>query len=284
MTGDRRAKRSTTPHLQRRNGMFHLRVRVPDVIRRKLGMCEVNRSLKTYDRARARLLAAVLVPQVQEVFRMAMTTTMDREQLRSMLQSHFRDLAREVDGGFLPTGDRPDLQIVEQREMSLERIGSLKSQVSLSTYDNTVRWEAARLIGSEPAYLAKLPADASADLCQGVARAEIEQLKLYLHRLTDRLGEYIPSDPLFATRAAGVSPYQVPLGVSPVGPSLKTVVEHHLEAGRNKWTAIRNGDTTVSPFSGLKHHNQRLREWKAEREQIARNKAEQERMIGDLAR
>lgn len=71
MTEVRRAIRTTSSHLHRRNGIFHLRVRVPDVVRLKLGMCEIHKSLKTYDRARARLLAAALVPRVQEVFQMA---------------------------------------------------------------------------------------------------------------------------------------------------------------------------------------------------------------------
>ncbi|HVR90357.1 MAG TPA: DUF6538 domain-containing protein [Novosphingobium sp.] len=109
MTGARRIARSTTPHLHRRNGIFHLRVRVPDVVRLKLGMCEVHRSLKTYNQVRARLLAAVLVPQVHEVFKMAATTTMDRLQLTALIRSNFEDLASEVDGGYLPRTDRENL-------------------------------------------------------------------------------------------------------------------------------------------------------------------------------
>ena len=108
MTGARRTARNTTPHLHRRNGIFHLRVRVPDVVRLKLGMCEVHRSLKTYNLAKARLLAAVLVPRVQEVFQMAAMTTIDRLQLTSLLQSHFDQLATQADEGYLPRTDRPD--------------------------------------------------------------------------------------------------------------------------------------------------------------------------------
>lgn len=144
MTGVRRLVRTTSPHLHRRNGIFHLRVRVPDVVRLKLGMCEVHRSLKTYDKARARLLAAVLVPQVHEVFRMAATTTMDRVQLTALLHSHFEQLATEVDRGFVPESYQPDLEIAEQRELSVARINALRDQIACNTYDAQVQHAAAR--------------------------------------------------------------------------------------------------------------------------------------------
>lgn len=237
MTGVRRGTRSTSPNLLRRNGIFHLRVRVPDAVRQKLGMCEVHRSLKTYDRVRARLLAAVLVPRVQEVFKMALVETIDRSELIALLQSHFANLAREVDGGYLPTSDLPDFEIFEQRAMSAEHIRSLEAQIDTNTYDISVQHRAAEIAGYATAAAVPLHAGQFADLCQGVARAEVEQLRLLLHRLKDRLSPYIPLDPLFASDAP--NPVPTPTRITraaPPGPSLQTVVEHHLSTGRMKWT------------------------------------------------
>ncbi len=237
MTGARRTARNTTPHLHRRNGIFHLRVRVPDVVRLKLGMCEVHRSLKTYNLAKARLLAAVLVPRVQEVFQMAAMTKIDRLQLTSLLQSHFDQLATQADEGYLPRTDRPDLEVAEQRGLSLERVAELQDQIASSSYDGQVHHAAADLIGSDVARIVNLPAAFIADICQGAARAEIEQLRLLMHRLSDRLTPYNPSDPLFIR--ASVHPFLAHSGLptaAPVGPALARVVEHHLQSGKPRWT------------------------------------------------
>lgn len=212
-------------------------MRVPDAVRLKLGMCEVHRSLKTYSQARARLLAAVLVPHVQEVFRMAKANTMSRLQLTSLLRSYFDELASEVDGGFVPVSDQPELEIAEQREMSLGRIDELQAQVSCNAFDLAVQDAAARVIGSKVADLIKLPAAFQSDVCHGAARAEIEQLKLLVHRLTDRLSLYQPSDPLFCLPVTAAPAASAALTESiPLGPSLGAAVEHHLKSGESRWT------------------------------------------------
>ncbi|MBU0792130.1 MAG: site-specific integrase, partial [Gammaproteobacteria bacterium] len=213
-------------------------MRIPDVVRRKLGICEVHRSLKTYDRAKARLLAAVLVPRLQEIFRMATATTMDREQLTALLQSHFHDLANEVDSGYLPTSELPQFEILEQREMSRERISLLTGQIELNTYDPGVRSAAANLMGVGASQICDLPTGPVADACQGVARAEVEQLRLLLHRLTDRLTPYYPSDPLFVTgNSDAPADPTMHWKTTPAGPSLGAVIEHHLQTGKSKWTS-----------------------------------------------
>jgi len=48
---------SRVPHLQRRHGTFHLRVRVPDDLRLRVGLREVRRSLHVHTFAEARPLA-----------------------------------------------------------------------------------------------------------------------------------------------------------------------------------------------------------------------------------
>lgn len=48
---------SRTPHLQRRQGTYHLRVRVPDELRLRVGLLEVRRSLRVHTLSEARPLA-----------------------------------------------------------------------------------------------------------------------------------------------------------------------------------------------------------------------------------
>jgi hypothetical protein len=82
------------PHLQRRNGIFYLRVRVPDELKLRIGMLEVRRSLKTYAPARARLLAAIYVPRVMEAFEMLRANEFTRDDARAFVLACFNDLCR----------------------------------------------------------------------------------------------------------------------------------------------------------------------------------------------
>ncbi len=66
---------------------------------------------------------------------MAAITTVDRVQLTALLYSHFEQLATEVDGGFVPESNQPDLEIAEQRELSVARINALRGQIAYNTYD-----------------------------------------------------------------------------------------------------------------------------------------------------
>lgn len=60
-----------TRHLERRCGIFGVRVRVPDDIRPLIGRVEVRRSLRTSDFLKARAQAALIAMRLLEVFEMA---------------------------------------------------------------------------------------------------------------------------------------------------------------------------------------------------------------------
>lgn len=169
---------------------------------------------------------------------MAFLNSSDRVQLIAMLRSHFSEIVAEIDGGFLPRTDQPDLEVMEQRELSLERIAELQDQITSNIYGQEIRMAAARLTGGDCNSLLNLPTDRVADVCQGVARAEIERLRYFVHRLTDRLTPYSPTDVLFLGPQPTV--HAVSDGIqscaSPAAPSIKTVVEIYLTAGKERWT------------------------------------------------
>ena len=86
-----------SPHLQRRNGIYHLRVRVPDDVRSLLGRSEVRRSLGTYVYGRARRSAAIYAARVLETFVMIRQTEMTKADAAELVSACFHDLVRETE-------------------------------------------------------------------------------------------------------------------------------------------------------------------------------------------
>lgn len=231
------------PHLQRRNGVYHLRMRVPDAVRPRLGRCEVRRSLATYNVGRARTLAARYAARVLEAFEMIRSEEFSREDARTLVVSCFSDLNVEMEaqGGFVPSTDDPDQECSEQHEMSLERISDLGSQLRALRFDGSVQGHAERLLNSRSLALSELSSARQIDLMSGVARALVEQQRLFLLRIEDRIVPADPIDPLFqdcssivrAPQAAAMPLFE---SIFPVrGPTVGEAVRLYLAAGERQW-------------------------------------------------
>ena len=110
------------PHLQRRNGIFHFRMRVPKALQLRVGLVEVVRSLKTFTPLEARLLAAQCAMRVTEAFKMIKTTDLSRDEARNMVHAAFAGMVAEVDDGLAFATSRPDLELLEQVHLSDERV------------------------------------------------------------------------------------------------------------------------------------------------------------------
>ncbi|WP_439491331.1 DUF6538 domain-containing protein [Blastomonas fulva] len=194
---------SRFPHLQRRNGMYHLRVRVPDHIRPRIGQGEVHRSLGTYVPRIARILAVTYSARVMGVFDMIASTDLTKTQARQLVASCFHDLVRETEavGGFMPETTEPDIEIDEQRHLASARIVELRDQCVTRRYAGDVKEAARRLWTTSALASADMSKPDEIDLCEGVARALIEQQRLFLLRLEDRLAPFEPTDPIFASSA-----------------------------------------------------------------------------------
>lgn len=89
-------------HLERRSGIFGLRVRVPDDIRLLVGMVEVRRSLRTHDPFQARVQSALCAARLFEVFAIV------RENQDSLTQNEIQKMiaagVRQVLAGMLGFG------------------------------------------------------------------------------------------------------------------------------------------------------------------------------------
>lgn len=234
---------SRAPHLQRRNGIYHLRMRVPDHIRSRIDQGEVHRSLGTYVLRHARLLAATYSARVMGAFAMIASTDLTKIQARQLVASCFHDLVKETEavGGFMPETTEPDLEIDEQRHLASMRIAELRDQCVTRRYAGDVREAARRLWTTSSLASAGMSLPEEIDLLEGVARALIEQQRLFLLRLEDRLVPFEPTDPLFvASTSQPYSDFAPTVNATATGVrgvSVGDAVCDYLRYGESQWVA-----------------------------------------------
>jgi integrase len=223
------------PHLQRRDGVYHLRIRVPDAIRPQVGKTEIVRSLRTVSLREARPRAALLAALVMEAFEMIKTIEMTTHDARKLVQDCFVQViaAQEASGAYVPHTDDIDDELFEQRCMSEDRLVELRGQIATSRFDEQVQRRVRELVirnGFSPSDLTEARI---ADIANGVARALIEQQRLFQMRLDDRLAPFSPVDSLFHSPVANVSSYSA----LPIfkGPTLGEAIQRYLVAYRDVW-------------------------------------------------
>lgn len=227
--------RVLAPHLQRRDGVYYLRIRVPDAIRTLVGKTEIVRSLKTSSIRVARPRSALLTALVMEAFEMIKTTEITTHDARKLVQDCFVQLMSKQDAQctFAPDSLEHDFAIEEQLVLSQERIADLKSQVEINQFDAEVLYQVRKLTtqhGFGPNDLSQHRLD---DIANGVARVLVEQQRLFLLRIEDRLALFEPEDDLFKQevidqKGGGTS-------VSFKGPTLGDAVQNYLETYRTVW-------------------------------------------------
>jgi hypothetical protein len=209
------------PHLKRRNGIFYLRVRVPDRLRDRIGRQEVCKSLQTYSPRLARSLAASVSAKVMETFAMIDEfTNVTPDQARELIQACFADIRREVDArpAFMPETNQPELELEEQAFFTSEEIDRLTLEVDTNTFSVSTISAAKRLLALRGIDLGGMAQNAEQMLLRGIARALIEQQRLGLARLHDPLAAFQPADPLFEKQVLGGGSVD-----AAVGPTLEQV-------------------------------------------------------------
>ena len=223
------------PHLQRRDGIYHLRIRVPDAIRPQVGKTELVRSLRTYSLRKARPLAALLTALVMEAFEMIKLNEMTTHDALRLVQDCFVQVMAEQEkcGGFLPTTSQPEFECHEQRVLSEDRITELQAQLGGNQFDPDIRHQVRDLVIRQGYNPNMLPEVRLNDLASGIARVLIEQQRLFLLRLEDRLAHQVIADELFQNdvQHANVSEYNIKIK----GPSLGAAIHSFLETHKPVW-------------------------------------------------
>jgi integrase len=234
---------SRPQHLQRRIGTFHLRVRVPNDLRARVGLLEVRRSLRVHTLAEARPLALALAARVLEIFDVLKQVTLSKEDSRALIDAAFADLHQQADGGYVPATSEPDLEVEEQRCLAQERQAEVSAQLETGQFKADIRRSAARLVAGRGIDPKAQPGWVREDLMQGVARAIVEQQRLLIFRLEDRLAVYEPHDPLFKDFGSRTTA-SLRIGANPglpaphsTGPTIGELVEMYVAAKQRDWAS-----------------------------------------------
>ena len=227
------------PHLQRRHGTYHLRVRVPDDLRVRVGLREVRRSLRVHSFVQARPLALTYAARVLEVFQVTRTTDLTRSEINDLIRGCFIDLATRVDDGYLPVTHAPDLEREAQSIQATDHLHGVAQQLESGAFRHPVTTVADAVLSNAALKGRSLPPARLIDLHTGVARALIERDRLFLYRLDERLLPYQPKDPLFGppTNQQFWSAAFAPREEAPqrLGPSIGEAVQTYLAQGRERW-------------------------------------------------
>ncbi|GIK49272.1 MAG: hypothetical protein BroJett013_19690 [Alphaproteobacteria bacterium] len=218
-------------HLERRDGVYYLRLPIPGDLTPILGRRELRWSLRTRDRRRAgeaTLAATVAFRQFCAKMRRMMHAPEDA--LRSAVRDFFVQRLKQVDPPASFSSDTQDDDRKFVMDMSQDLITGLQALVETEMYDGSAddpTGAAAGAISDGARDVAeRLHVDLSSlaeaermTLFQGVARALIEEQRYFLHRLTDRLSPYRPADEFFAP-----SFYAAQIGINGTPPAASTSV------------------------------------------------------------
>ena len=224
------------PHLKRRNGVYHLRVRVPDRLRSRIGRQEVCKSLLTYSPSLARRLAASVSAKVQETFAVIdELTNVSPSEARELIHSCFDEIRREVDlrPPYVPETDYPEMEIEEQAHYAEEEISRLAGELEVRVFSIGTERAAERALALRGMEMKLIAPEARLRLLEGFTRLLIEKQRLELARLRDPLAEYQPLDPLFSEGISG--PTAKAQNGNDFGPTIEGCVADYLAAKRPIW-------------------------------------------------
>lgn len=210
------------------------------MLRLRVGKTEIVRSLRTYSIRIARRRAAFLTTLVMEAFDMIIKTQMTNHEAAELVQQCFSDLfeQQEADGGFLPATDHvdQDAEIGEQKDLAALRILELEEQRGSGRFESSIVRLARQMMLKRGFNPDDQHAARNSDLGDGIARALVEQQRLFMARIDDRLAQYVPSDGLFKNAPVhAVSTYPLVLGQHFKGPSLGDAVAKYLAVQEKAW-------------------------------------------------
>lgn len=177
-----------------------------------------------------------------EAFDVIRTRKLDREAAVALIHGCFADLAMDVQGRLTP--DLPDRGefLLRQRVTSEEFSTSVAAQLDAGEFGAAIRRVAEDRLRRLGVNLRELDENSQGDVLDGVARALIEQQRLFRFRLNDRFTPYPAADPLFAGEI-NFTARCVPQACAepksrpdyPVGPTVGQLVERYLKAKKLIW-------------------------------------------------
>ena len=162
-------------------------------------------------------------------------------QIQFIAQDYFNRLAPKVTS-FVAETNEPTFERREQEMFAEERILEIQAQIDNGKYERDIEAAVADVVQGHGADLSSLSKDALQRLSNGIARALVEQQRLFVHKLYEPLLPKEPTDTLFMGPAA--QPLAKPVGVPSIPPAdaatsfgstISAIVEAYLASKRQSW-------------------------------------------------
>ncbi len=197
-------------HLQRRNRTYYLRLPVPLDLRAAFARRELNYSLRTTCAERAAGLALAGTLAFRRMCDTIRTmTVIDQAGIRDLVRRFHAERVAQARPPAPHDGSRLERTRAWAEDAVEGRIDKLETLVREESFDIVldddkdeaaveVRTHATRLAATADIAFDKLNEVDRLALMSGVARALVEEHRLFLHQLSDRLAPYTPRDALFA--------------------------------------------------------------------------------------
>lgn len=171
---------------------------------------------------------------------MAKTTSLATAEIQAIARNYYETLAPEAER-FTPRTAEPEWERREQAATAEEEITDLERQIAASSYKRDVARAVDDALSQRNLQLDDLSATDANKLTNAIARALIENLRLFVHRLDEPVLPYEPVDPLLKGAANAPPPDSTPAphagAGSGFGSTISALVEAYLAAKRNSWVA-----------------------------------------------
>lgn len=169
---------------------------------------------------------------------MAEAQVVSKDQVIHLVRRAFDDMVAETEAN-VPRFQDADYERHEQRRMVEDRVVELKEQLDRGVFDPEVRHQAERALRAGGFDPDSVPAHLRFDLLHGIARALIEQQRLYEQRLDDRLTPFVSRDGFFASQSLVGERHSDLRNAGPVetptGPSIAETIDLYLATRERAW-------------------------------------------------
>jgi integrase len=189
------------PHLIRRGEGYYFRRAVPSYLVSCFGRREIKLSLGTNifkeARWRCRTLATAFEQVLDRVEQMSEPTANEiNNLLRKYFEAGLKFNAENVEDSL--GGPHPGFDVENEAALATGELAQLRQMVATRNYSRLVQFAAERLAVEDGYDFPVKGGDKWDELCHGVARANVENRRIYLAMLSGDYSATMPLDPLFA--------------------------------------------------------------------------------------
>jgi hypothetical protein len=187
-----------TTHLTRRDGIYYFRMAVPGDLVARMGLSEFKCSLRTEERAPAKVLATRFSSDLMQLISLVRRMpSLKEEKIRELVRGYFRDsLDFYLDQVECLKKSDEDLQV--EAATAFEMADTYKKHFAAGHFPSWVQKDATKVLRANGFSEVEKGSEPFNAICSGVLRAVRDALKITGHMLNGEPEAAVPKDPLFS--------------------------------------------------------------------------------------